>query len=98
MKTVRIHLVTGEHDLQLKRNKALKFLAKGGKVRIEMPLKGREKSHQDIAKEKLQKFMGPIRNLLKGNTEIKRVPNGFSVDLRGNLEKLKEEEKVNKEL
>ncbi len=57
LKGVRLTLKMGEHDLEVRIKQASKFLAKGDKVRIEMRLRGREMAHQDLAREKIKKFI-----------------------------------------
>jgi len=51
IKGIRISMRTGQHDLETKIKQIEKFFGKGDKVRIEMILKGREKSLFDLAKE-----------------------------------------------
>jgi translation initiation factor IF-3 len=72
-------LRTGQHDLETKIKQAEKFLGKGQKVRIEMILKGREKSLLNLAKEKLNQFIELIPLETKIEQEIKRQPRGLSV-------------------
>ncbi len=57
LKGLRLTLKMGEHDLEVRIKQASKFLAKGDKVRIEMRLRGREMAHQDLAREKIKKFI-----------------------------------------
>lgn len=47
LKEVNVGLKISEHDLQVKINQAKKFLAKGHKVKFNLPLRGREKSFED---------------------------------------------------
>jgi translation initiation factor IF-3 len=79
VKGIRISLRTGQHDLETKIKQAEKFLGKGQKVRIEMILKGREKSLLNLAKEKLNQFIELIPLETKIEQEIKRQPRGLSV-------------------
>jgi len=57
VKGIRIGFATSLHDLEHKAKQAGEFLAEGNKVRIEIKLRGREKAHLDLAKEKLNDFL-----------------------------------------
>ncbi len=72
-----------DHDLETRANQTEKFLKKGDKIRIEMPLRGREKAHQDFARDKIKKFYEMVEKLLpiKVEKELKREPRGFSMIL-----------------
>lgn len=67
LKGIRLTFAISEHDLKTRAIQAEKFLNKGNKIRIELVLRGREKAHQDFAREKVQKFI----ELLKLTTPIK---------------------------
>src|SRR3989344_8761141 len=57
IKTVRVGFTTGSHDLSVRAGQADKFLKLGHRVRVEMPLRGREKSMSDIGRIKLGSFL-----------------------------------------
>lgn len=78
VKSMRISVRTGDHDLAFKAKKVKEFLEDGDKVKIEIVLRGREKQHFDLAKEKLMKFLGELGEV-KFEQEIKRVPQGLIV-------------------
>lgn len=80
-KGIRIGLRTDSHDLEIKKKQTEKFLKKGNKVKVEIVLRGREKAHQDLARENIQKFLGQIESSYKIEEEIKRFPGGFNVIL-----------------
>jgi len=77
-KGIRIGVRTDEHDLNFKKNQAEKFLKKGDKVKIEIQLRGREKAHQDLARQNLIDFMKLISIPYKTEQEIKKYPGGFN--------------------
>lgn len=79
VKGLRIGLKTDDHDVEVRRKQAEKFLAAGNKVKIEIRLKGREKAHQPLARETLQKFVDSIAVANKIEQEVKRFPGGFNV-------------------
>lgn len=82
IKTVRIGLKTGQHDLQVKSQLADKFLTKGHKVRLEIVLRGREKAFKDLAKQKLSSFLGYITAKHTIEENVKFTPLGFLAIVR----------------
>lgn len=78
-KGIRLGLRTDKHDLFFKKEQAEKFLTKGHKVKIEILLRGREKSMPDKAKEALQAFMATLVTPHKVEEDIKRFQNGFNI-------------------
>ncbi|PID51676.1 MAG: translation initiation factor IF-3 [Candidatus Moraniibacteriota bacterium] len=77
-KGVRIGLRTDTHDLTFKKRQAEKFLAKGNKVKVEIILRGREKAHQDLAKENITHFLETLEVPFRTEEDIKRFPGGFN--------------------
>ncbi|MFA6537375.1 MAG: translation initiation factor IF-3 [Patescibacteria group bacterium] len=57
VKSVRLSIKIGEHDLATKVGQADRFLEKGHKVKIELILRGREMSRMDLAREVLEQFL-----------------------------------------
>ena len=80
IKGVRIGLATSAHDLAIRIRQIDKFFKEGHKVRVEMKLRGREKAHFDLAKEKLESFINTIPGAKKEDI-IKRSPQGLSVNI-----------------
>ncbi len=78
VKGIRIGVRTDEHDLGFKKDQAEKFLQKGDKVKVEIQLKGREKAHQDLARQTLVDFMRMITVPYKIEQEIKKYPSGYN--------------------
>ena len=79
-KVIRIGLATSQHYLEIRINQIEKFFKEGHKVRVEMKLRGREKAHFDLAKEKLESFINTIPGAKKEDI-IKRSPQGLSVNI-----------------
>lgn len=81
IKGIRISLRTGQHDLKTKAKQIEKFLLVGHKIRLEIILKGREKSpqFQNLAKEKIGEFVRLIPFEVAREREIKREGRGFNV-------------------
>ena len=51
LKEIRLHPDVGEHDRQIKVNRATMFLEKGDKVQFTMIFRGRERFHKEIGLE-----------------------------------------------
>ena len=77
LKSIRFAYRTGQHDLEVKAKKVDKFLEKGHKVRVDMMIRGREKAHPNIAREKLDKFLAVIKEEYKIEQDPKRTPRGL---------------------
>lgn len=67
MKVVRLSVRIGVHDFDVRAKQASKFLDRGDKVKVELPMRGREKAHKDVAKEVMERFL----NKLKENYELR---------------------------
>ncbi len=61
VKGLRLSLRIGAHDLEIRRQQAKKFLERGDKVKVELILRGREKAHQDVAREVVAKFLELVK-------------------------------------
>ncbi len=57
VKGIRLGLRTSDHDRLLKQKKTGEFLKEGHKVRVEIVLRGREKTHTVLAREILAAFI-----------------------------------------
>jgi translation initiation factor IF-3 len=81
MKGIRLSLGISEHDMEVKANQTHKFLDEGDKIRVEMILRGREKSLQGFAREKFKKFLEILNktSAIKIEREVKREPRGLSM-------------------
>jgi translation initiation factor IF-3 len=60
VKGIRLSVKIGEHDLDIRREKAKEFLEDGQKVKIEIILRGREKAHGDLAAKRIQEFIDSL--------------------------------------
>jgi translation initiation factor IF-3 len=61
VKGVRLSVKIGEHDLDIRKQKAKEFLESGQKLKIEIILRGREKAHGDIAMQRIEAFIADLR-------------------------------------
>lgn len=81
MKQVQISVKEAEHDLEIKASRVNKFLDEGHKVEIVLVLRGREKAHQDFAKQKLKNFMKIVNPDHKVLMDIKYTGRGFNTQI-----------------
>src|SRR3990167_5579447 len=51
LKGIRLSVRIGVGDRDVRLKQALKFLEKGDKIKVELPLRGREKAHRDVAQD-----------------------------------------------
>lgn len=81
VKGLRLSFNISPHDLETKTKQAEKFLKRGNMVRVELPLRGREKAFEQLAKEKMNKFVEVMNFLMpiKMGQEIKKGPKGLTM-------------------
>jgi len=78
IKEIRIRPKIADHDMAIKVNQARQFLADGAKVRMRVRFRGREITHQDIARKLLERIaeqMGDVAvveqsPIMEGNTML----------------------------
>lgn len=70
LKEVRMHVLIGEHDLQVKIKQIEEFLSAGHKVKVSGFFKGREISHFELGKQLLEKVKQQVAE--KGEVEQER--------------------------
>ena len=78
---MRIKFGISSHDMETRVKSAVKFLEKGNQVKVELPLKGRQKALGDFAKEKMSLFLEIIEKSvpIKIEKELKREGRGFTM-------------------
>jgi translation initiation factor IF-3 len=78
VKEIRIRPKIADHDVMVKTNQARDFLAEGAKVRVRVRFRGREITHQEIARELLDRIAEQMsdvavveqRPMMEGNTML----------------------------
>ena len=60
LKEVKFRTRTSEHDFEVKRNRILKFLEEGSKVKATIMFRGREMAHKDIGMRMMQRLIGEV--------------------------------------
>lgn len=63
VKQVRLGLKIGEHDLQVKLNRAIKFLEQGHKVKISLLFRGREITRPELGRAILDRVMQQLEEV-----------------------------------
>jgi translation initiation factor IF-3 len=79
VKGIRLSFGIAQNDMQLKANQAKKFLDQGHKVRVEIILRGREKAHQNLAREKIELFRQMIGIETNFDQPPKKYPRGYTM-------------------
>jgi translation initiation factor IF-3 len=78
IKGVRIGFKIGEHDWNLRLTQADRFLSEGNKVKLEIRLRGRERSRERMAEQKLNDFVVAVPGGAKIEGRVGRSPRGLS--------------------
>ena len=81
LKEIRFGIATSVHDLEIKVKQIEKFFKAGDKVKLEIRLRGRERAHGDLAREKMEKFLQMITMEYKKEDEVKKTPSGLSLTI-----------------
>jgi len=81
LKGIRLTFNISLHDLETRVHQTEKFLGRGDRVRVELPLRGRQKALQDYGREKVEKFLEVLKETtaVKIEKELKREPRGFTM-------------------
>jgi len=81
LKGIRLKFGISPHDMETRARSALKFLKKGDKVKIELPLRGRQKALGRFAEEKIVQFMEMIEKEIpvKKEKDLKREGRGYTM-------------------
>lgn len=61
VKGIRLSVKIGSHDEDIRKQKAIEFLEEGHKIKIELILRGREKAHTDIARQRIDGFIAKLQ-------------------------------------
>lgn len=83
-KSIRLGFNESSHDLLTKAKKVEEFLNDNKVVNIELPLRGREKAHEDLARSKIETFLTFIKINFKIIQPLKKSPQGFIISLKKN--------------
>lgn len=67
IKGIRLSMRIGKNDFDLRLKQAIKFLEKNQKIKIDLILKGREKQHQEKARQVINEFIQKLEQIEKFN-------------------------------
>jgi translation initiation factor IF-3 len=73
VKGIRLSLAIAKNDVEMRAKQAEKFLSQGHKIKIEIILRGREKAHSNLAREKMEAF----RQMIPVPTTIEQGPTKY---------------------
>ena len=81
LKEVRLSFNISPHDIETRVRQAEKFLLRGDRIRITLPLHGREKALEGYARGKMTKFIEILQPILQVKIEkpMVREPRGLSM-------------------
>ena len=81
LKEVRLSFNISPHDIETRVRQAEKFLGRGDRIRITLPLHGREKALEGYARGKMTKFIEILQPILPVKIEksLTRKPRGLSM-------------------
>ena len=75
VKGVRLGFQTGAHDIEVKANQAKRFLMSKNAVKVVMIFRGREITHLDLGKKKMEDFYTKLQDVAKLDEPPKRQGN-----------------------
>ena len=93
VKGARISLAIAKNDLEMKARRSEKFLNQGHKIKVEIILRGREKAHSGLARQRMEEFRQTIQvptTIEQGPT---KYPRGLSMILVKSSEQQAEKQK-----
>lgn len=81
IKGIRLSVRIGVGDLQVRLKQGLKFLEQGDKIRVELPLRGREKAHRDVAQQVMEEYLELVKAVypVRIEQEIKYLAGRFTM-------------------
>jgi translation initiation factor IF-3 len=77
MKTIRVSVRVSVHDMAVRAKKIDEFLDKGIKVKIQVQMKGRERSHPEVAKEAIEQLIGMVTEEFVYENEPKLIADSY---------------------
>lgn len=82
LKTLKLTFRIWEHDLEIRKNQAIKFGQDGHPLKIVLVMKWRENQHAEIAKDKMNSFVASLMEVYKIDKPLVHAWNNFSVSLK----------------
>ncbi len=83
VKAIRLGFAISEHDMEVRVKAAEKFLNKNDMVKVVIPLKGRQKALEPVAREKLEIFLEKISQKVevKKEKDVSKEPRGLTITI-----------------
>jgi translation initiation factor IF-3 len=82
LKTIRVSVRIGPHDLEVQAKKCDQFLEKGHQVKLQVQMKGREKAHPEVAAEVMEDLLKIITFPHDTLSEVKRTGDSYYATLQ----------------
>lgn len=82
LKTIKLTFKIGEHDVEIRKNQAIKFWQDWHPLKVVLTMKGRENQHVDIAKEKMNAFILSLSEVYKTDKPLMHTGNNLIVSLQ----------------
>ncbi len=79
VKTIKLTYKIGDHDLEIRKNQALKFGAAGHPLKIILSLRGRENHYEALAMDKVNEFVASLVEVYKADGKVMKAGNNFSI-------------------
>lgn len=84
IKGIRLGIKIGQHDFEVKLNRARKFLEKKDKVKVTLLFRGREITHRELGEELLGKFEKGLSDISKREGSLEKQGPTISLTLLPN--------------
>jgi translation initiation factor IF-3 len=93
VKGIRLNFNISLHDMETKAKQSKKFLDGGDRVRVDMILRGRQKAFNELATEKINKFVEIVSSYIAIETDqgLKKDPRGLSLIIKKGKNEIKNE-------
>ncbi|MFA5086958.1 MAG: translation initiation factor IF-3 [Candidatus Paceibacterota bacterium] len=81
VKSIRLTFNISDNDIDTRAIASEKFLKKGDKVKVDLPLRGRQKGLTNVGEQRIQKFLELLGQKIEIKIEkpLKREPKGLSM-------------------
>jgi translation initiation factor IF-3 len=81
VKTIRLSVRIGKHDMEVKAKQASEFLADGNLVRVELRMRGREQAFADLAHDQIKNFQVMITSPNRVEVPAKKMGHTIALTL-----------------
>ena len=81
IKTLRLTYKMWDHDLEVRKNQAIKFAKEGHPLKINLMLRWRENHYEKMAVEKIEQFINSLTDIYKLEWKIIKTGTVFNVML-----------------